>query len=100
MSVFALNLGGTSDALGAALNGINNVNVGDIASQAAMGVLVGAMVSGIKGQLAGVLPGLAPQAAPSVASPSGGPTATAAALGAMSPQAQAAFFAAGGHVIG
>ncbi len=99
MSVFALNLGGTSDALGAALNGINNVNVGDIASQAAMGVLVGAMVSGIKGQLAGVLPGLAP-AAPAAASPSGGPTATAAALGAMSPQAQAAFFAAGGHVIG
>lgn len=88
-----------TNGLSSAMAGINNVTVGDMAGNIAMGVLAGAMTTGIKAQLGGLLPNLNQPANP--AHPAGdGPTATAAALGAMPPAAQAAFFAANGHVIG
>ncbi len=94
-----LDFSAITNGLSGALSGINNVTVGDMAGNIAMGVLAGAMTTGIKAQLGGLLPNLNAPANP--AHPAGdGPTATGAALSAMSPAAQAAFFAANGHVIG
>lgn len=102
----ALDLSGITGGLNGILAGVNNVNVGDLASAAATSVAAGWLVNGLNQKLASDLANLLPHpaqapaagnAAPSIATV---PVLSAAQVNALSPSAAAAFFGAGGHVIG
>lgn len=99
-------LSGVTTGLSGILQGVNNVNIGDLAGAAATSVAAGWLVNGMNQKLAtdlgNILPhpaqtpaaGNAPASVPTV------PVLSQAQVNALSPAAASAFFSAGGHIVG
>lgn len=102
----AINLSGVTDGINGILAGVNNVNVGDLASAAVTSAAAGWLVNGFNQKLANDLGNLLPHPAQTPASNSAPasiptvPVLSQAQVNALTPAAALAFFQAGGHIVG
>lgn len=96
-------LSAVSSGVGGILQGINNVNIGDLAGAAATSVAAGWLVNGFNQKLASDMANILPHPAQSSGNSASVPTVpvlSQAQVNALSPAAALAFFQAGGHVVG
>lgn len=101
-----LDLSGITTGLSGLLSGVNNVNVGDLASAAVTSAAAGWLVNGFNQKLATDIGNILPHPAQTTTGGNAAPTVptvpvlSQAQVNGLSPAAASAFFAAGGHIVG